>query len=189
MRTKKNITRNTRNTNVKKGSIFMKKIIALTMAVALSLTLFGCGKKNGGSNATQAATTAAQGKTGDGDYTKYDNVTFQKKENKLVFTVNGEVKLKQGAWLGFCPGTKGYVNEVDADEVDVLYSYICNENHQDGEDFIFEFDEDSIGALEDGDYVMVLCDDDDEGKVILYVPAVIKGKTVTVDFEKVVVNK
>ena len=71
----------------------------------------------------------------------------------------------------------------------MLYSYICNENHQDGEDFIFEFDEDSIGALEDGDYVMVLCDDDDEGKVILYVPAVIKGKTVTVDFEKVVVNK
>ena len=36
---------------------------------------------------------------------------------------------------------------------------------------------------------MVLCDNDDEGKVILYIPAVIKGNTVTVAFDKVVVNK
>ena len=168
----------------------MKKLLAATMAFAMIISLSACGKKNGGGNSgTPASTAAAQTNAPESDDTKYDNVTFQKKDGKLVFTVNKEINLKQGAWLGLCPGTKGYVNEVDADEVDVLYSYICNGDRQDSDDFIFEFGEDQIEALEDGDYVMVLCDDDDEGKVILYIPAVIKGKTLTVAFDKVVVNK
>ena len=168
----------------------MKKLLAVTMACAMILSLSACGKKSGGSNETKApAAVTTQANAADSDQTKYDNVTFQKKDNKIIFTVNKEVKLTQGAWLGFCPGTKGYVNEVDADEVDVLYSYISNGDRSDSDDFMFEFDEDQIGGLEDGDYVMVLCDDDDEGKVILYMPAVISGKTVTVAFDKVVVNK
>ena len=168
----------------------MKKLIAATMAFAMILSLSACGKKSGGGNSgTPATSAAAQTNAPDADATKYDNVTFQKKDGKYIFTVNKEVLLTQDAWLGFCPGTKGYVNEVDADEVDVLYSYIANGDRQDSDDYLFEFDENQIGGLEDGDYVMVLCDNDDEGKVILYIPAVIKGNTVTLAFDKVVVNK
>ena len=167
----------------------MKKLLAVTMACVMIIALSGCGKKSGGSNDTKASSAAAQTNATVGEDTKYDNVTFEKKDGKYIFTVNKEVRLTQGAWLGLCPGTKGYVNEVDADEVDVLYSYICNGDRQDSDDFIFEFGEDQIGGLEDGDYVLVLCDNDDEGKVILYIPAVIKGNTLTVAFDKVTVNK
>ena len=52
---------------------------------------------------------------------------------------------------------------------------------------ITQYDE----GLEDGDYVMVLCDSDDEnvGKVLLYIPAKISGDKVTLEYDKVVFNK
>ena len=170
----------------------MKRVIALVMVCAMSFAFFGCGKKEestSSSGSTEATTKAAD--QGGKDETDLDNVTFTQKDNKLIFSVHSELLLKQDAWLGFCPGTKGFVKEVDADEVDVLYSYIANENKKDGEDYIFEFGEDSIGALEDGDYVMVLCDSDDEtvGKVLLYIPCKISGTKVDVVFDKIVVNK
>ncbi len=99
--------------------------------------------------------------------------------------------LKQDAWLGFIPGTKGFTKEGEADEVDVLYAYIANGDKKSSEDYIFEFDEDQFGGLEDGDYIMVLCDSDDEavGKVLLYIPAKIAGNTVELAYDKIVINK
>ena len=79
----------------------------------------------------------------------------------------------------------------EADEVDVLYAYIANGDKKSSEDYIFEFDEDQFGGLEDGDYIMVLCDSDDEavGKVLLYIPAKIAGNTVELAYDKIVINK
>ena len=110
----------------------------------------------------------------------------------VVFTVDAGLDLKQDAWLGFIPGTKGFTKEVEADEVDVLYAYIANGDKKSSEDYIFEFDEDQFGGLEDGDYIMVLCDTDDEavgGKVLLYIPAKIAGNTVELAYDKIVINK
>ena len=100
------------------------------------------------------------------------------------------MSMKQDAWLGFCPGTKGFVNEVDADEVDVLYVYQTEEEgRKESDPYLFEFDKSSIEALEDGDYILVLCDtDEDTGKVLVYIPAKISGSTVTLDYEKAVFN-
>ena len=45
--------------------------------------------------------------------------------------------------------TKGFTKEGEADEVDVLYAYIANGDKKSSEDYIFEFDEDQFGGLED----------------------------------------
>jgi hypothetical protein len=169
----------------------MKKVIALIMVCVLSLTLFGCGKKDagkGGGETTKAAAQAAD-KSG-GDSAAASKVKFAPKGEKLAFTVDNGFALKQDAWLGFCPGTKGYVNEVDADEVDVLFAYQTEEEgRKESDPYLFEFDKSSIEALEDGDYILVLCDtDEDTGKVLVYIPAKISGTTVTLDYDKAVFN-
>ena len=169
----------------------MKKVIALVMVCAMSIALFGCGKKDagkGGGETTKAAAQAAD-KSG-GDSAAASKVKFAPKGEKLAFTVDNGFALKQDAWLGFCPGTKGFVNEVDADEVDVLYVYQTEEEgRKESDPYLFEFDKSSIEALEDGDYILVLCDtDEDTGKVLVYIPAKISGSTVTLDYDKAVFN-
>lgn len=174
----------------------MKRIIALAVVCAMSLMLFGCGKKGGsgsGSNDQnkpgQTEAAADEGKD-DGKGAASDaGIGVSRKDDMTVFKVDHNVNLTQNAWLGFCPGTKGYVEEEDADEYDVIYVYICNEDYQPGDDYIFEFGDEWIGGLEDGDYVGVLCDDDNDGKVMLYFPAVIKDGKLKCDLDKIVVNK
>ena len=155
----------------------MKKVIALIMVCAMSIALFGCGKKDAGKGGetTKAATQATEKAGGNAGG---DSAAASK------------VKFAQDAWLGFCPGTKGFVNEVDADEVDVLYAYPTVEDRKESDPYLFEFDAASIEALEDGDYILVLCDtDEDTGKVLVYIPAKLSGTSVTLDYDKAVFNK
>ena len=172
----------------------MKKIVALILVCAMSFALFGCGKKEEKKGGSDKPKTEAQDddKGGaDAAAAAEDDVKFTKQGNKVVFTVDAGLDLKQDAWLGFIPGTKGFTKEGEADEVDVLYAYIANGDKKSSEDYIFEFDEDQFGGLEDGDYIMVLCDSDDEavGKVLLYIPAKIAGSTVELAYDKIVINK
>ena len=172
----------------------MKKVIALIMVCAMSIALFGCGKKDAGkggetTKAAAQATEKAGGNAG-GDAAAANKVKFAVQGEKLAFTVDNGFALKQDAWLGFCPGTKGFVNEVDADEVDVLYAYPTVEDRKESDPYLFEFDVASIEALEDGDYILVLCDtDEDTGKVLVYIPAKLSGTSVTLDYDKAVFNK
>ena len=155
----------------------------------MSIALFGCGKKDSGSGKVRddddkpKATAAAAEDTADDA-----GVGFKQTGGKVVFTVDKDIELTQNAWLGFLPGTKGYKNEEDADEYDVLYAYIENPEKKASEDFLFQFDNESVDALDDGDYIIVLCDDDDGGKVMLYFPAVLNGSNVKCDFDKIVIN-
>ena len=170
----------------------MKKVIALIVVCAMSFALFGCGKKDdkkGGGDSTKATTQAAD--KGSDDASGSNDVQFSQKGGQTVFTVDAGLDLKQDAWLGFCPGTKGFVKEADADEVDVLYAYIENGDKKSSDDYLFEFGDDQIDGLEDGDYILVLCDSDDEavGKVLLYIPCKLSGSKVTLDYDKIVINK
>ena len=170
----------------------MKKAVALLIACAISLTLFGCGKKaenKSGNDQAEEETTQAADKDDDESSESDTNVKFSQKGDKTVFTIEADFGLQQDAWLGFCPGTKGYTKEADADEFDVLYTYY--EENSSGKNYIFQFDTASIDALDDGDYVLVLCDSDDEnvGKVVFYIPAKLDGSKVTLDYDKIVINK
>nr|MCR4730959.1 hypothetical protein [Saccharofermentans sp.] len=100
----------------------MKKIVALILVCAMSFALFGCGKKEEKKGGSDKPKTEAQDddKGGaDAAAAAEDDVKFTKQGNKVVFTVDAGLDLKQDAWLGFIPGTKGFTKEGEADEVDV----------------------------------------------------------------------
>jgi predicted small lipoprotein YifL len=166
----------------------MKKLIALFLVVVMVLSFAACGKKD----TPKDEASQTQATEGSKDTTKADEsvadigVTVIHKDGKTIFTVDQRLGIKQDAWVGFCPGTEGYVNEADADANQVAYAYT---GYDEGNDtYNFEFDDDTISGLGDGDYVVVVCDSDAEGKVILYIPAVIQGSKVTCDFSKAVIN-
>ena len=174
-----------------KGENPMKKVVALAVLCAMSLSLFGCASKDAGSGKSGGdddkpkATAAAQD---DQDNSKDSAVGFSAKGEYIVFNVDASFDLKEDAWLGFCPGTKGYKDEVDADDYDVAYAYY-NADKSTSSKYVFEFEVNYVGGLEDGDYTVVLCDSDSEGKVILYFPAVKSGNDVKCDFDKITINK
>jgi len=170
----------------------MKRLVALVIAGAMSLALFGCGKtnnggKSGNDDGDKPKTTTAGAEID--SVTEDVGVDFRQKGQKAVFKVDGSLDLAEDAWMGFIPGTKGFKKEVDADELDVLYSYNCDDERKSGDQYVFEFDNDSIEALDDGDYIIVLCNtDEDTGKVLLYFPATLDGPDVTPNFDKIVIN-
>lgn len=169
----------------------MKRLIALVLVGAMSLALFGCGKKDTGRNKDRDEDDSPKATAEDvvEDNNEDAGVKVSKKNGEIVFAVDPGFALTEYAWLGFCPGTKGYTNEADADAAQALYSYIVNDGgHQDGDEYIFSVSEDQIGGLDDGKYVIVLCDDDNDGKVILYIPAEIEGTKLTCDFDNIVIN-
>ena len=173
----------------------MKKLIALIVVCAMSFALFGCGKKDSGKSSgdTTKATTQAKDDEDKGskDASGEDSVKFSQKGEQVIFSVDSKFDLMQDAWLGFIPGTKGYTKEGEADEYDVLYTYIENVEKKSSENYQFVFDTWLFEGLEDGDYVLVLCDSDDEsvGKVLFYMPAKINSGKITLDYDKIVINK
>ena len=169
----------------------MKRLIALVLVGAMSLALFGCGKKDTGRNKDRDeddSPKATAEEVVEEETAEDVGINFSQKGGKVVFKVSADIELTEYAWMGFVPGTKGYTDEGEADENDVLYAYISNDERKASEDYIFEFIDDQIEALDDGKYVIVLCDDDDEGRVVLYIPAVLEGSKVTCDFDKIVIN-
>ena len=156
----------------------MKKVLALILVCTLALAVFGCGKKenNGGSGQNSASGNNEAG------------LAFSSEGEVISFKVASRIKLTQDAWLGFLPGKVKYKEEAEADEYDVLYAYICNDDKKESDDYRFDFEVHLIDGLEDGDYTVVLCDSDSDGKVVLYFPAVIKGSKVTPDFDKITMN-
>lgn len=168
----------------------MKRVVALIIACAMSLALFGCGKKDTGKSNDEQNQTKDTEAVVDDKPAADAGVTVSQKDGNVIFVVDPVFNLSEYAWLGFCPGSKGYTNEADADGAQVLYSYIVNDGgYKAGDDYLFSVSEDQISGLGDGDFTIVLCDDDNDGKVVLYFPAVIKDGKATFDLDKVVINK
>ena len=165
----------------------MKKVLAFVLAFVLVLAVSGCGKKENSGNSQ----SAAGGNNEAGNAVAGNNeagLFFSSAGDMISFRVASQIKLNEDAWLGFIPGNVKYKEEAEADEYDVLYAYICNEDKKEAEDYRFEFSLEQIDGLDDGDYTIVLCDSDSEGKVVLYFPAAVKGSVVTPDFDKLTMN-
>lgn len=166
----------------------MKKIAVTVLALALSFAFFGCAKGGDKANGN------ANGNGGEGpaveatDAKEDSKVGMSTSGDFVVFKVKSDIKLDENAWLGFCPGSKQYKNETEADEDDVLYMYQSADKTT-NEAYVFEFDKNDIkSSLQDGEYVMVLCDNDDDGKLILQFPAVVKNGEATFDLSKIKMN-
>ena len=169
----------------------MKKALIAVLVIAMTFSLIGCSliNNNGGTgmdNGSGSGTNNGSG-TGTNSGSADGKIGVALEEDEYVFKVSGQYKLTDSAWLGVVPAGVVYTTEEQADLADVLYDYPRNfEERKEGEEYVFKFYTYSVGSLEDGDYIMVLCDNDDEavGKVVLQFPIVIKGTELTPDFSK-----
>lgn len=166
----------------------MNKLMILTLAAGIFMSLTACGSKNESSGGEAANTKTEQNAPADGNNAAEDIAPgnagddFEVKSNSegVIFRVNHNIKLKEDAWLGVVPKGKEYTNEVDADEVDIYYSYYSNNEKKDSEDYEFFYDP---NCIEDGEYSMVLCDTDgDDGKVLVQFDMKKSGKDITPEF-------
>ena len=139
-----------------------RKILLLSvLLIALCLILTGC--KNNVVEEKQIETKT--------------NSNSSKLSNKtgLSYTINGKkvnVKIEaknldyeKSPWVGLVP-VGNYKDEEAADEVDVTYTYVTAENYP---NVILDID-----GIESGNWLVVLCDNDDGGKVLATTPITIK---------------
>ena len=165
------------------------KLVSIILAAALMTSaLCACSSKKGGDKNTPATTAAA---AGDSNAQATDNrVKFASENGKTIFTFDPSFKIKPNSWLGVVPAGKDYKNEGEADEVDLIW--ISPDTYEDGQTtpFKFTYDNEDLARIGDGDYLMVLCEDDDDesSKVFFSFPITIKGTSITVDLTKLVVN-
>ena len=163
----------------------MKRFILVFLVLVMMIALIGCGAKPG--NDAQNSGNPNSGSSGSGGVS--DQIGLSKEGEFLVFKVSPTIKLDENSWLGIVPAGKEYRNEADADEVDIYWTYPENFNDRKADEaYIFRIDAADVEGIEDGSYSMVLCDNDDEGLVILQFPIVIKGANLTADLSKLKVN-
>ena len=173
----------------------MKKILIAILVLAMTFALVACGAKqeskpkdddteNSGSN---SGSDSGSENTENGEAS--EKIGFAKEGEYIVFKVSGSFKLTESAWMGIVPAGVEYKTEAEADEVDIHYEYPWEyAEMKAGDDYLFKFPTDSIESIEDGNYIMVLCDDDDEGAIVLQFPITINGAEITADLSKLKVN-
>ena len=168
----------------------MKRFFLMFLVLVMTIALIGCSAKPGNDAQNSGnPNSGASGSDSPSNGGASDQIGFSKEGAYLVFKVSPTIKLNENSWLGIVPAGKEYRNEADADEVDIYWTY--PESFYDrkaDEAYIFRIDAADIEGIEDGSYSMVLCDNDDEGLVILQFPIVIKGANLTADLSKLKVN-
>jgi len=158
-------------------------LIALTFILVLSVA--GCGKKDSGSDAGSSNSNAVSNSSSQSTDAKDAGLEYETEGEYIVFSVSTDYELESDAWLGVVPTGKIFTKEVDADEVDIVYTYCENWDFDGIKSYRFPFDKDYFESIEDGIYDMVLCSSDSEetGKVLIQFGIEKKGSKITLDFE------
>lgn len=162
----------------------MKKVLIAILVIAVVFAISGCGSKPGNEGAQGDGSNTASD-SGNANQSSSDNIGFAKEGEYIVFKVSSAFKLDVNAWLGITPAGVEYKTEVEADEFDILWTGIDNPDKTPSEKYVFKFYSDDIAGIEDGSYSMVLCDNDDEGHMVLMFPIVISGSEITPDLSKI----
>lgn len=155
----------------------MKKIIALLLALTMVLALAACGKKPAETPESPSESGSNQSQTEQGDSSAPEDAETDAtklgeaiayrvdSEGHIIISVKTSAYIKNGSgWLGICP-LGIYLTEESADAADSYYEHFDSSYDKEWFDGVYTFvlnDE----SIEPGTYTMVLCDDDDSGKVI-----------------------
>lgn len=178
----------------------MKKSIAIILITVLMLSFAACGakeKKDEQSSAPvsqdtsvseQANTSEAPApseSTSQSEKVSEDDLLFEADEERILFSVSTDFEIESDAWLGVIPTGKIYENEVDADEVDIIYTYCENLDEENAAMYIFAFEKSNFFGIEDGIYDMILCSSDnaETGKVLIQIGLEKNGESIVLDYE------
>lgn len=150
----------------------MKKVLALTFALVLLLSLFACGKK-------EAAKDNAPQQQGEGGFTpiKVEKSERQsdleiteltvgkavyKQEEAVTATLSWKGTPLEDAWIGIVPAHVPHGQEEVNDGEDIAYIYLYE--HASGDNFVFE------GLyLEPGEYTLRVHERDNGGPELCYI--------------------
>lgn len=157
----------------------MKKLLSLTIALAITVSLASCGKKapsgNTGAGSGNVNVSVPDGSTADSK-TASELISFKDEDGNLVFTLSSSIPLAVDSWIGICE--KGsYVYEDDADEGGIAFTFF-EERESDSEPYVFKL---AYDGLDDGEYTMVLCDTDNAGYVMASWAITLNGGKPSVD--------
>lgn len=169
----------------------MKKLLALALVTVMTISFAACSKnaeEPETTESTQAQTTVAQSTTAPADESNdidENDVAMETEDEYVVFNTSLDFQLESDAWLGVIPTGTIYENEVDADEVDIAYTYCENLDMDGAVNHRFAFEKDYFNSIEDGTYDLVLCSSDNEeiGKVLLQIGMEKNGEQITLDYE------
>ena len=167
------------------------KLVSIILAAALMTSaLCACSSNkgnNGGKNTP--ATNAAAGNQNNAKSAS-NSVSYSSEGGKTIFTVDPSFSLHPNSWMGIVPAGKAYKTEGEADEVDLLWVNPYEFEEISSSPAKFVFDSADFAGVGEGNYIMVLCenDDDESSKVFFYFPITIKDGTITADLSKLVVN-
>ena len=153
----------------------MKKILSLTMVLAMALSFAACGSKAPDGNGSVGNNVSVPaGKAADSKDAKL--ISYKEEDGELIFTLDKSIPLTEDSWLGICE--KGnYVLEDDADDAGIAYSYF-EDRDSGNEDYVFKI---AYAGFEDGEYTMVLCDTDNKGYVMASWTLTLKNEKPSVD--------
>lgn len=148
----------------------MKKILAVIAVFAMIFSFSACGKKADENKKSdekiQYNLVQADEELTEDEQKIADSISYEIKDSKACITVKtSSVLWLENAWLGVCPAAE-YKNEEQADAADVYYQYMdAAQDKNEWFDGVYHFNL-ALNEFPDGTYAMVLCDNDDGGKVV-----------------------
>ena len=180
----------------------MKKPVIAILVASMALTLLGCSNSTVQTEretdpavetqAEQTTTTATESETVAETTTAAlsgPEVKAEMSNGRITFEISSNVELTDKAWLGLVPVGKDYVTESEAKTDCVFWVRVERlDKKKDTEPYVFIYSGEDIAMLPQGDFTMVLCDTEDNGKVVLQFPATVSGADIKCDLDKMKVN-
>ena len=178
----------------------MKKPVIALLAVMMSLTMIGCSngepapseKPTEAVVETQTEATTAETSESETEATTAAPVLDSSAVNvsmingKVVFEISPSLELTDSAWLGLIDPKTEVTSESEARSECVFW--VARSKTGTGDPYVFEYSGEDIAMIPQEDFMMVLCDSDPNGKIILQFPVTVTGAEIKCDLSQIKFN-
>ena len=183
----------------------MKKSVITILAVAISLLLFGCSKETVPTENTAGSSVETQTEQTTTVVSESETETVATTESAIVYDgpavkvemVNGTMRfeisplfeLSDSAWLGMVSPGSEYVTEIEARADRTFWVWVEDyETRNPSDPYVVVYSGEDIAMLPQEDFTMVLCDSDNNGKVVLQFPVTPSGAEIRYDLDQLKIN-
>lgn len=180
----------------------MKKLVISLLIAAMTFAAFGCSKDNETVETEKetAVTQETEETTAPSVETSEDPETVPEETADVssvgVSSVNGTytfefapgLGLKEDSWLGLVPAGNECITSDEANKVQIFWMGPDTYSGAADEKVKYIYSSEDIASIPEGDYIMVLCDSDNNGKVVLQFPITVRGAELIPDLSQVKVN-
>ena len=180
----------------------MKKFVVSLLIASMTFAVFGCSKDNDvveieietavsqETEETAAATveTTEAPETIPEETADVSSVGVSSVNGTYTFEFAPGLGLKEDSWLGLVPADKECFTSDEANEVQIFWMGPNTYSGAADEKVKYIYSSEDIASIPEGEYIMVLCDSDNNGKVVLQFPITVRGAELIPDLSQVKVN-